>query len=237
MSRIIPVIALLLGWVMLLAGTGPLRAQQIRNMNQKAPAIGGLQNNFNTPQAQQNQKVVGFNVLGAANQNNNQAAAPGGTANAIMNGINNGTLGNPNLNPYNSGFPTGYNPYANNAALSPYNYNTMMYGSPYGPMPINPYYGYYNPYQFLNTGTIAGTSTGVIANYPTPAQMYNFNLNYQYLSNPYLNSLSNPAFSGPFPAGVFNSTAALNILGFGNILQNFPLNPNPAGAGNSTTFP
>jgi len=255
MVRFLLFAGLLLG--VLATGAGPSSAQQFRNAPVNAPPIPQVQNNFNNVlQQQQNQKIVGYNVTGINGQGVvGQNGLPGTTASNIINGMNNGggLYGTtPPLNPYASALNP-VNPYANNAALSPYNYNTMMYGTPYGPMPAYPPYGYppapyynpyANPYPFLGTGTVAGMSGGPVGAmpYPSPAQLYNFNLNFAYLNNPYINPMSNPAFSGPFPAGVFNAAAALNLMGMGNILQQAPLNPNGLGGtgapgNNNSPFP
>jgi hypothetical protein len=260
MVRFLPSAALLLGWIVLVTGATSVPAQQFRNLAQSStPPPTPLQNNFNQQiqqlQSQQNQKIIGYQVLG---QTGNQGVVgqnmttPASNISSMLSNLQSGGLNNSNpylggpnnYNPYLGGIGQPFNPYANNAALSPYNYNTMMYGTPYGPYPPpNPYYSYYYPYPFMATGSIAGMSPGApgATPFPTPAQLYNFNLNFAYLNNPYINPLSNPAFSGPFPAGVFNSTAALTIMGMGNLMQNFPLNPNGQGGvgnqGNNSPFP
>jgi hypothetical protein len=242
MNRIISVVGLLVGWTAFFTDATSLPAQQFRNLPQtKVVQPPAVQNNFNNQLFQPGQKIVSFNVVGSSAQGNLAPNASLPNTPALISALNNGTL---NTNPINNGFQPTFNPYATNAALNPVYYNTMMYGNPYGMpygYPINPYYSYFNPYAFLGTGAVAGMSGGPIGGgvaYPSPGQMYNFNLNYQYLSNPYLNPLSNPAFSGPFPPGLFNSTAALSLLGFGNVLQNLPLNPNGQGlTGGANPFP
>ncbi len=234
MSRLLAIGGLILGWGLVLSDSAiqaqQFRTQQLKIPQQAAPPViinqGGGGNPNNAP---------GFNVVGGGNALPNNAA--GNNANAILNGMNNGTINNPNgfMNPYGAMNGMGYNPYAGNAALDPTNYNMMMYGNPYGVppgMPINPFYNpYFNPYSFLGGGVPVGASYAGGMPQPTPAQLYNFNFNFQSLSNPLINPLSNPAFSGPFPAGTFNAAAALNLLGAGNILQNFPLPANIGGMG------
>jgi hypothetical protein len=222
MSRLIAIVGLVLGWVVL-QGDTPLRAQVFRTQPVKTPQPAGPPIIFNQ-QAPLNPNAGGFNVIGG-NQPNNAA---GNNANSIINGVNNSPLNNGGLtgqftNPYTAAI--GNSPFAN-AALDPTNYNMMMYGNPYGippGTPINPFYNpYFNPYPFLPAGP-TGMPGAQQRPMPSPAQLYNFNFNFASLSNPYLNPLSNPAFSGPFPAGAFNAGTALNLMGAGNILQNFPL--------------
>jgi hypothetical protein len=242
---LIAVGALILGWVVL-HGDTPLFAQQFRTQQfrapQQAPPV------IVNQQGGANPNAGAFNVIGGNNQPNGmQNGGLPNNANAIINGLNNGTLNNSPFggsfaNPYTAGLGGGMSPFAANPALDPTNYNIMMYGNPYGVppgTPLNPFYNpYFNPYPFLN-GPMMGMGGGQARPYPSPAQLYNFNYNFAYLSNPYLNPLSNPAFSGPFPAGAFSSSAALNLLGVGSILQNFPLPANGVapGTGNNNNNP
>jgi hypothetical protein len=239
MFRFIPGIGLLLGSVLLLGSESPLSAQQFRSL-QANPATPQVPlNNFNFQRIVTNPNGVGSNVVNGANAGVGQTTQPMNNANAIINGLNNGTIGNGANGQFTNPYTTGINssPYAN-AALDPTNYNMMNYGNPYGippGTPINPFYNpMFNPYPFLPPNSVG--MAGPQVQMPSPAQLYNYNFNFAYLSNPYLNPLSNPAFSGPFPAGAFNAGTALNLMGAGNILQNFPLptpNFNGPSAGNN----
>ena len=227
MFRFIPVLGLLVGLAIILTTPASVAAQKARQAMPASPPATPLANNFNNPNNTQLRPggiVTNFTVTNPIGQGSNNGQNPGLANNA--NGMN--------YNPYNGGYGAGYNPYLNpSSALNPNNYNAMMYGPYANPYGANPYASSYNPNGFANTGTATGT-TGT-SNAPSLANLFNFNLNYQYLSNPYLNSLSNPAFSGPFAAGIFNSTAALNAIGFGNLLQNLPLHGGTPG--NNQQFP
>jgi hypothetical protein len=221
MSRYALLFVLCLG----LVASAPLSAQQFRNKMPGVPVPPAPQNNAAPGQPAANGKIIGFNVIGGNSGN-------GGISNNIQGMLNaSNPLGQNAAFPFNNTVP-GFNPSSQFSAFNPLNYNAMMYG-PYGlpPYGFNPYG--YNPYLFSNTGQVVG---GMNVPYPSMAQLYNFNLNYQYLANPYLNPLSNPAFSGPFPAGIFNSTAALTAMGFANLLQNGPL-PANANTGGNNPFP
>lgn len=245
MSRFIPGIALFLGAVLLLGSESPLSAQQFRTVPLNPAIPQAPVNNFNMQRIGNNPNGGAANVIGGNNAAAGQAAPPQNNANAIINGLNNGTINNGAMGQFTNPYTAGINssPYYN-AALDPTNYNMMNYGNPYGippGTPINPFYNpMFNPLPFLPPASVGmvGPQTAM----PNPAQLYNFNYNFAYLSNPYLNPLSNPAFSGPFPAGAFNAGTSLNLLGAGNILQNFPLpvpnfNAPSAGNNNGNPFP
>lgn len=229
-----------LAFVIGLVASRPAAAQQFRKFQQApaAPAV-PAQNNANNAQGPFNipggQTPIGFNV-----SQMNGGGLNGGTPLASML-ANGGAAG---LGGFNTQFnSTTLGPTSNPFASVPYagfntNWMNQMYGNPYTSAGAgnaylssafaNPYqtpgYGnpYYNPYYFMGTGYPTGNYNSL---YPpiSPTGMYNYNLNYQYLTNPYINPLSNPAFSGPFQPSVFNSLAPLNAMGFGNLLQQMPL--------------
>ena len=214
MLRFAPAIGLLVGVGVLLSMSAPASAQNVRGQLPAAPTQPGLVNNPAALQLQQ-QKIVGFNVVGPNGNTipNGGLLNPANNPASPLNNVNNpfGQQLNPyNQNPY-GGYNSGFNPYVN-PYLNPYS----------NPYLANPYL--YNPYLFLNTGVPTGAPSGLP--YPNPINMYNLNLNYQALTNPYLNPLSNPAFSGPFSPGPYSALAPLQAMGINNLLQSFPLNPN-----------
>jgi hypothetical protein len=205
--------------------------QQFRKQMPGNPQPAGLPNNVN-PQ----QPVIGFNVApnGAGINNGGAGLAPATGGNPLFNGgnlsgLNTGLAGlsNPfqgNTSPMGSPFQT------NMAATA--NYYSSLFGNPYA-LPGG-YPPGYNPYYFWGTGYPTGTYSPM---YPlNPAQVYNYNLNMQYLTNPYLNPLSNPAFSGPFQPNAFNALAPLNAMGFNGLLGSMPL-PVPNMAPNNNNNP
>ena len=209
MNRFHCVNGLLVG-LAVLGSAAPLSAQQFtapnRFQNNGAPARAPQ---FNTPlpliRQQQQQQGLIPNPNGGAPLLNN-----GTNIINANNGANLANLAAQNANQFNNN-PFN-NPYANNA----YGYNgyNTGYGNPY----LNPMMMNADPSWFWGTGMPTGGYTPFYPNYISP----NYALNMQALTNPYLNSLSNPAMSGPFPAGVQNSTWALGAMGIGNILQQYP---------------
>jgi len=217
MHRSIPVRGLLVGLAVLAAATN-LPAQQFNRLqNAQVPARAPA---FNTP----------LPLIRAQQQAAGLIPNPNGGAPLMNNGtnlINNNNGANlANLANQNNQFNTNQfnNPYANNA----YGYN--VYNSGYGNPYLNPAMNG-DPYWFWGTGMPTGGYTPFYPQFVSP----NFMLNMQALTNPHLNSLSNPAMSYPFPAGPLNSTWALSSMGIGNILQQYPQLGGTPSVGSSPT--
>jgi hypothetical protein len=220
MARYLRSSVLVLGLACVLALPGLSAAQQLRKFPSTPPPtpFPGNFNNANPANNAAQPPIVGFNV--------SQPNAGGTNLGALLNNGGNG-FGNTN--------PLGVNAYGFNSSFqNPY---ASLFNNPYAP-PYNPYVNpYNNPYSFWGTGYPTGSYNPLYS--MNPAAMYNYNFNMQYLTNPYLNPMSNPAFSGPFPPNPFNAMGALNAMGLGNLLQSFPLpNAMPGnGAGNNQAFP
>jgi hypothetical protein len=247
MRRCACLVGLACGFV--IAFSNSARAQQFRKL-QAPPVVAPPLNTFNNAQSpigfpanNNGQTPIGFNVsqIGGAGLN-------GATTGSVLGNTGASALGgasNPFASPYGA-FNT--SPFSNPYAASPYTnpYLASPYTNPYLASPYaNPYMAspYANPYAAYNPYLGGGFPTGGYSPlYPpmSPMGAYNYSLNYQYLSNPNINPLSNPAFSGPFPPNIFNSMAPLNAMGFGNLLQSLPF-PNAMagqpGQQNNPVFP
>jgi hypothetical protein len=245
MRRCACLVGLACGFV--IAFSDSARAQQFRKL-QAPPVVAPPLNTFNNAQSpigfpanNNGQTPIGFNVSQIGGAGLNGAATGSVLGNTGASALGLGGASNPFASPY-GGFNTSPfsalsgNPYLNSPYSNPY---LGAYGNPYPGAAYNPYMSPYNPYYFPATGYPTGVYNPL---YPpmSPMGAYNYNLNYQYLSNPNINPLSNPAFSGPFPPSMFNSLAPLNAMGFGNLLQSLPL-PNgmagQQGQQNNPVFP
>jgi hypothetical protein len=261
MRRCACLAGLALGFVCTILVSSPAAAQQFRTLPGRPAPVPPPQNTFNNAQSlvgfptnNNGQTPIGFNVsqIGGAGASGTAGGSVLGSSGTSALGLGGAT--NPFASPYGafntspfsalSGNPSAASPYTNPYLASPYAnpYLASPYANPYMASPYANPYAAYNPYYnpYLGGGFPAGGYSPI---YPpmSPAGTFNYNLNYQYLSNPSINPLSNPAFSGPFQPSVFNSMAALNAMGFGNLLQSLPLpNAMPGQAGqqqNNPAFP